>query len=98
MPRHAWGVENIVDHESEEWKRARKRVTDRRDFGSHLVAYIVVNGFLVLMWALTGAGYLWPAWILGGWGIGLVLHAWDAFIKRPVTDADVEAELQRPRR
>jgi hypothetical protein len=82
-------------NESNEWQEARKRVTARRDFGSHLVAYVVINGFLVFVWAVTGAGYFWPAWVLAGWGIGLVLHAWDVFLRRPVTDADVEAELQR---
>ena len=87
-----------IDHRSEEWARARKRVTERREFGSHLVVYAVVNGFLVFIWAITGAGYFWPAWVLGSWGIGLVLHAWDAFARRPVTDEDIEAELKRQRR
>ena len=45
--------------------------------------------------ALTGAGYFWPAWIMGCWGIGLVLHGWGVFVQRPVTDQDVEAELER---
>lgn len=88
-------AEAIIDHESDEWARARKRVTDRRDFGSHVVVYVVVNAFLILVWAFTGAGYFWPAWVLGGWGIGLVLHAWEVFVRRPVTDVDVQAELQR---
>jgi hypothetical protein len=35
--------------------------------------------------------------VLLGWGIGLVLHAWDAFFKRPVTEADVDRELARRR-
>lgn len=86
------------DRESEEWREARKRVGERRDFGTHLVAYVVVNGFLILVWAITGAGYFWPVWVLAGWGIGLVLHAWEVFVRRPVTDADVEAELQRRHR
>jgi hypothetical protein len=90
--------DTMIDHESEEWTRARKRVTDRRELGSHVVAYVVVNAFLVLVWAVTGGGYFWPAWILGPWGIGLVLHAWDVFGRRPVTDADVQAELDRRRR
>jgi hypothetical protein len=74
---------------------ARQRVQARRDFGSHGVAYVVINAFLVIVWAVTGAGYFWPVWVLGGWGIGLVLHGWDVFLRRPVTEADVDAELQR---
>jgi hypothetical protein len=85
----------MIDHDSDEWNRARKRVTDRRDFGSHLVVYVVVNSFLILVWAITGGGYFWPAWVLGCWAIGLVLHAWEAFVRRPVTDADIEAEVHR---
>lgn len=80
---------------TDEREQARKRVTARRDFTSHVVAYVVVNGFLVGMWALTGGGYFWPAWVIGAWGIGLVLHAWDAFFRRPVTEEDVDAELHR---
>ena len=86
---------DTLHHGSEEWARARKRVTDRREFGAHLVAYVVVNAFFVFMWAGTGAGYFWPIWLLGCWGMGLVLHAWEVFVRRPVTDADVEAELRR---
>jgi hypothetical protein len=87
-----------IDHESEQWERARKRVTDRREFGSHVAAYVVFNAFLIAIWAFTGAGYFWPVWVLGGWGIGLVMHAWEVFVRRPVTDADVEAEMKRLRK
>jgi hypothetical protein len=91
-------ADESIDRESEEWALARKRVTDRREFGSHVVVYIVVNAAFIFIWTVTSSGYFWPAWILGGWGIGLVLHGWDAFVRRPVTDADVQAELQRQRR
>jgi hypothetical protein len=77
---------------------ARWRVQAKRDFGSHFVAYIVVNAFLVGLWAITGAGYFWPAWVLACWGAGLVLHAWDVYWRRPVTDADVNEELRRHHR
>jgi hypothetical protein len=73
----------------------RKRLIDRRRFTSDLVAYVVVNAFLIGVWAFTGAGYFWPAWVLAGWGVALLLDAWDAFGRRPVTEADVEAELAR---
>jgi len=35
--------------------------------GTHLVVYLVVNTFVVVMWALTGQGYFWPAWLIAGW-------------------------------
>jgi hypothetical protein len=79
------------------WTAARRHVTERRDFASHLVVYVVVNLAFVFIWAATGAGYFWPAWLMGCWAIGLVLHGWETFIHRPVTDADVEAELERQR-
>jgi len=82
---------------TDERQRARKRIEAKRDFGSHVVAYVVVNAFVVGIWAFTGAGYFWPAWLIGAWGIGLALHAWDVFVRRPVTEADVDAELRRTR-
>ena len=30
---------------------------------------------LVVIWALTGAGYFWPIWPMLGWGIGVLSHA-----------------------
>ena len=75
----------------------RKRIAARRELGSHVVAYLVINAAFVGIWAITG-GYFWPAWVLGCWGAGLVLHAWNTLMSRPVTDDDVDAELHRRRR
>ncbi|HEY2813312.1 MAG TPA: 2TM domain-containing protein [Acidimicrobiales bacterium] len=87
---------NGIDRESEEWKQAHKRVALRRAFRTHLVVYVVINAFLIGVWALSGAGYFWPVWVLAGWGIGLALHAWKAYGGGGgITDADVEAELRR---
>ena len=77
--------------------RARRRLEARREFTSHLVAYVVINAFLVGIWVTTGAGYFWPVWVLGGWGVGLVLHAWDTFARRPITEADIDEEMRRDR-
>jgi hypothetical protein len=80
---------------ADERQVARRRVQAKRDFASHLVAYVVVNTSLIVVWAVTGAGYFWPGWVMGAWGAGLVLHAWDVFIRKPVTEADIDAELHR---
>jgi hypothetical protein len=74
---------------------ARKRVQAKRDLGTHAVVYLVVNAFLVFMWAFTGQGYFWPAWVIGGWGIGLLMNVWDVYGRRPVTEADIDREMQR---
>lgn len=72
---------------------AIKRLNDRRDFASNIVAYVVVNCALIAVWFFTGQGYFWPAWILGFWGIGLVLHAWAIWGRRPITEEDVRREM-----
>ena len=73
---------------------ARKRIEKRRNLEGAMVGYVVVNGFLVLIWAVTGGGYFWPGWVLGAWGIGMVLGLWD-YLRRPVSEADIDAEVRR---
>lgn len=73
---------------------ARKRIEKRRGLQGALVAYVVVNAFLVGAWALSGGGYFWPGWLIGGWGIGMIFAIWDYF-RGPVTEAEVDAELRR---
>jgi hypothetical protein len=43
---------------------------------AHLRSYIAVMAFLVLIWALTGFGYFWPAWPMVIWGFFAIRHAW----------------------
>ena len=70
-------------------EQARKRLESRRSLSTDAVAYVVVNAFLVVVWALSGQGYFWPAWVMGAWGIGLAMHAWDAYFRKTVTESTV---------
>jgi len=79
----------------DERQEALTRLKKRREFQNHLVAYIVINAAVWVIWATTGAGYPWPAWLTGIWGIGLVLNGWDVYLRRPITNADVEREITR---
>lgn len=76
---------------------ARKELEARRKFRADLFAYVVVNLFLVGAWAVTGAGYFWPGWVLAGWGVLLVLNGWDAFYRHDVTEEDIQRELHKTR-
>ena len=75
---------------------ARKRLDDRRGFFPHLIIYVCVNAGLIALWLLSAEHtFFWPGFVLGFWGIGLLMHAWQAFFSRPVTEADVEREMRR---
>ena len=74
---------------------ARKRLEDRRGFVPHLLMYLLVNAGLVWIWAMTSQGFFWPGLVMVFWGIAVVMHFWTAFISRPVTESEVEREVQR---
>jgi hypothetical protein len=74
---------------------ALTRLKRRRELGNHLAAYVVINAAVWAIWAVTGSGYPWPAWLTGSWAIGLLLNAWDVWFRRPITEADVEREVRR---
>ena len=82
---------------SPEYESARKRVEKRRKFRADVVAYVVVNAFLIGAWAASGFGYFWPGWVLAGWGVALALNAWHVYFERPITEQDIDRELRNSR-
>ena len=78
-------------------ERAIARLKKRRDFGAHLFVYLVVNGFLIGIWAFTGTGFFWPVIPMFLWGIGLVLNAWEVYWRRPVSEVQIRREMERMR-
>jgi hypothetical protein len=50
-----------------------------RGFYTHLVVYVLVNLFLLVLNVLTSRGDWWFYWPLFGWGIGVVAHAFSVF-------------------
>jgi 2TM domain len=71
----------------------------KRGFKQTVLAYVIVNIALVIVWAATGAGYFWPAWVIGGWGIGLAFQAYDAYgRRRTISEDEISGEMQRLRR
>jgi hypothetical protein len=83
--------------EPTERERARIRVERRHKLRADFVAYVVINLALVAAWAVTGLGYFWPGWVLGLWGVFLLLDAWNVYYRHPITEAEIDEELQRRR-
>ncbi len=77
-------------------ERAIARLKAKGEFKVHLLAYVLVNAFLVAIWAVTGAGFFWPVFPLLGWGIGIVFHAWDVYRGEP-SEEQIRREIDRMR-
>lgn len=77
--------------------RAVKRLKKRRDFGAHVLVYLLVNAFLVVVWAVSGGGFFWPVFPLAGWGIAVVLNAWDVYRGDEFDEGDIQREIDRLR-
>ena len=78
--------------------RALGRLKKKAGFRVHLLIYVLVNGMLVLIWAMTGAGFFWPVFPIAGWGIGVVANAVDAYAVDEPTEDQIEHEMERLRR
>ena len=75
-------------------KAAIRRLRARRGFRQHLILYAAVNGFFVLTWAVADGGDFWRAWQVV-WGILLALHGWRVYGERPITEAEIQREMER---
>ncbi len=80
-------------------KRIEKRFEERNEFYTHLGIYAVVNSFLWMIWFVTGGGFPWPIFPLGGWGIGVFAHWMDYYYQhgggRSRREAQIDREMQR---
>lgn len=65
--------------EQARYERAKKQAEELRDFYQHLVIYLVINAFLLLLNLRTSPGHLWFYWPLFGWGLGVAIHGATVF-------------------
>ena len=76
-------------------ERALKRLKKRRDFAAHLIVYVMVNTFIVVIWAVTSDGFFWPIFPMAGWGIGVVMNGWDVYRGDEFTEQQIAEEMAR---
>jgi hypothetical protein len=90
-------VESGIQGEGQLREEALKSLRKKRDFKTHLLMYVVVNAFLIGIWAVSDGGFFWPMFVLGGWGIGLIGNAWDVYGRKPITEDEIRREAERMR-
>jgi hypothetical protein len=78
-------------------KRVEKPFTERREFYTHLAAFVGINAMLWWIWAsVMLGGFPWPLFVTGFWGIGLFSDAAETFTSsRRQTSIEREVERQR---
>ena len=78
---------------------ALERLKKRRDFKAHVAVYILVNlvvwGIWVVIAANSGSWWPWPIFVTLFWGIGLVMNAWDVYVRKPITEQELQHEIER---
>jgi uncharacterized membrane protein len=83
-------------------KIARKNLKARNDFKVMLAIFAVVVLILIAVWFFStgGTGYFWPLWPILGLTIAAVFAGLDAFgiTRRHISEADVDAEIERMNR
>jgi hypothetical protein len=80
-------------------ERAVRRLKKKRDFYAHLFVYAVVNGFLVAIWAVTNVqAFFWPIFPILGWGVAVVLNAWDVYRTDTFSEAEIRREIEHLQR
>lgn len=84
-----------MDNYQERREAAVERVKAKRDFKRHVAVYVVVNLFLIGIWALGDGGFFWPIIVILGWGVGLLLNGWDAYLKKPISEEAIQREIER---
>ena len=57
---------------------------------------VLVNAFFVVIWAMTNPdGFFWPVFPIVGWGIGVVLNAWDVYRNDEFDEEQIRREIER---
>jgi transcriptional regulator with XRE-family HTH domain len=69
---------------------ALAHVRKLKGFYFHLVTYVLVVGFLMVVNLMTYRHYLWFIWSALGWGIGIAIHGLRVFDKVPFLNGDWE--------
>lgn len=75
--------------------KAQSRVRRKLGFYWHAAVFVLANAAMIAINLQHSPGYLWFVWPLCGWGAALALHGFATFQGAGMSEAMIEAEVQR---
>ena len=91
MPAAERGEGTFPEVQGDQRERMR-RLEAKRKLRIDVVSYVIVNLFLVIVWAISGGGSFWPAWVMAVWGLLLLFKV---YLHKPVSELRIDEELRR---
>ena len=83
-------------------EQALRRLKKRRDLRTHLFVYVLVNVVVWAIWLVIAVNshswWPWPVFLTLGWGIGVVMNVWDVYLRKPITENELQDEIDRLKR
>ena len=85
--------------EEQIYEEASKKVRSRKRFYGGLATYLIVNAVLIVIWTLSGQGYMWFLWPLGIWGVFVLGDYLRIFVFGKGSDQQaIEKEVEKMKR
>jgi len=81
---------------------AEKQLKKKQDFRTYMWVYAAVVALTSGVWFITSpSATYWPVWVILGMGIAAIFVGLDAYGRlggKPITDDQIDAEVERLRR
>ena len=86
--------------EQEYRKAAKDRLEAQGQFRKMIGGFLVLWILMIAIWALSGQGYFWPAWVIIGTLLASIAVGWRAYGPRDTgptepTEAQIDAEAKK---
>jgi uncharacterized membrane protein HdeD (DUF308 family) len=92
----------MAEHNDELRNLAAKQLKKKQDFRTYMWVYVGVVALTSGVWFITSpSAPYWPVWVILGMGIAAIFVGLDAYGRlgsKPITDAQIDAEVERLRR
>jgi hypothetical protein len=74
---------------------AIQRLKDKRNVQYQAISAVIVSAFLVVIWAISGAGFFWPVFPMVAFLLGISFAAFNVYGRKPISEDEIEREEQR---